>query len=439
MTGPGPWTFRGRGPLRGTVELPGDKSISHRACLLNALGEGAAVLRGLNPGADVDATLRALRAVGVSLRGASSDAVEIRGRGGRLRPATDRIDCGNSGTTLRILAGLLAAQDFTSTLDGDASLRARPMDRIATPLRAMGARVEGPSGGDRPPLIVTGGRLRGGRFELPVASAQVKSCILVAAAAAKVAVEVVSPGASRDHTECMLAAMGADIEWSPRSATFRPGGALRAVDVTVPGDPSAAALVGAAVSCVPGSEVRFEHVLLNATRVGFLDVLRRMGVEVRTVETPREAGEAVGTLEIVGPATLRATVVGADEIPGLIDEVPALAVVAAFAAGDTRFERVGELRVKESDRVASVQRLLAAVSIPTSTPGDALVVHGGAPRLAPALESSDDHRIAMAACGLGAALVARSEQPNAACTVDDVASCAVSFPGFCAALERLAS
>lgn len=433
-----PWSFGEQGPLRGTVTLPGDKSVSHRAYLLNALGRGVGSLTGLNPGADVEASARALRSLGVRLRTPGESRPFIEGRRGRLRTASDRIDCGNSGTTMRVLAGLLAAQEFTTTLDGDASLRGRPMGRIAEPLRRMGARVDGPTGGKSAPLILTGGPLRGGRFELPVASAQVKSCILVAAAAARVEVDVVSPGVSRDHTERMLAAMGAEIEWTGTRVHLGKSALLRTIDVAVPADPSAAALVCAAVVPVPGSMVRFERVMLNPTRSGFLRVLRRMGVGIRTHDGGEEAGEPVGTIVVAAPEVLNGTRVTAAEIPTLIDEVPALAAVAAFAAGSTRFTGVSELRVKESDRIGSMQRLLGRFGIESDTVGDDLVVHGGAPRLPREVDGSDDHRITMAACGLVAACVARSETAGVVGRVADVSSCEVSFPGFPESLERLA-
>jgi 3-phosphoshikimate 1-carboxyvinyltransferase len=432
-----PWTFRGQGPLRGLAALPGDKSVSHRAFLLNALGKGEVRITGLNPGADVRSTADALRALGVRIQFRGPESATLQGRSGRLRPATDAIDCGNSGTTMRVLSGLLAAQAFTVTLDGDASLRGRPMTRIADPLRRMGARVEGPSGGQRPPLVITGGSLTGGRFELPVASAQVKSCILVGAAASGNQVEVISPGPSRDHTERMLSAMGAAIEWTDRTARLGPTRDLECVDVAVPADPSAAALVCAAVAAVPGSRVRFEHVMLNPTRTGFLSVLERMGVRVERQGGADAAGEPVGSIDVIAPGSLQSTVVTPDEVPTLIDEIPALAVVAAFAAGSTRFQSVSELRVKESDRVGSTQDLLRSFGIGSETPGDDLVIHGGTPEPPPEVAGSEDHRIAMAACSLARATVARADAPGRACTVRDIRSAAVSFPDFASTLERL--
>ena len=232
----------GSRPLRGELRPVGDKSITHRALLFNAVADGTATVHGGNPGADARSTASCLRALGVRIDEEGTGAWTVHGRGFRLRPATDALDCGNSGTTMRLLAGVCAGQPFTSTLDGDASLGRRPMERVAVPLRAMGARVEGPTNGARPPLVITGPVHRGGRFEIRVASAQVKSCLLLAGLLSGRAVEVVEPGASRDHTERMLAAMGAPIDAAPGHAAVGATRALRALDVDVPADPSSAAL-----------------------------------------------------------------------------------------------------------------------------------------------------------------------------------------------------
>ncbi len=437
---PQPWVLRRPGALRGTVRVPGDKSISHRALLLHALAVGEARIAGLNAGADVAATRSALRALGLALRDESGTVV-VQGRAGRLAPARAALDCANSGTTLRLLAGLLAAQPFTATLDGDASLRRRPMARITEPLRAMGAQVDGPTGGRTPPLIITGGALRAARFELPVASAQVKSCLLLAAAAAGVGVEVVEPLPSRDHTERMLAGMGASLARSPdgRSVRLRTGPPLRALSLTVPGDPSSAALLAAAALSVPGSRVALPGIALNPGRTGFLAVLRRMGAAIAVAPGPDQGGEPTGDLIVEGTGDLAATDVQGDEVPALLDEVPALAVVCAFATGTSRFRAVGELRVKESDRLAALRELLAAFSIRAWEEGDDLVVAGGAPQPPAELPASDDHRIVMAGVALALGALARAGDLGRTCRLPDATAAAVSFPAFRPSVEALAS
>lgn len=421
------WLARARGPLRGPLALPGDKSISHRAWLVNTLGEGRATVRGANAGADLCSTREVLSALGVEL-----GEGHVTGRGGRLRAPVGSLDCGNSGTTTRLLAGLLAAQPFSATLDGDDSLRARPMGRIARPLRTLGARVEGPTHGERLPLVITGGELAGASFELAVASAQLKSCLLLAAAAAGVGCELHEPGHSRDHTERMLAAMGADIDFGPGHATLRPGPALACVDVEVPGDPSAAALVAAAALGIPGSELRLDGMLLNPTRASVLGVLEEMGARVSVGGRREHAGEPVGDVVLAAPGPLRGIELDAALVPGLIDELPALAVLAATATGASRFPQVGELRVKESDRLAATLGLLAAFGVEARAEGEDLVVVGGDPRPpAGPLPASDDHRIAMAQAALGLAATAR----HGGAVEVELGAAAISFPGFAAALE----
>lgn len=425
----------GRAPLRGALRPVGDKSISHRALMFAAIGEGASRIRGANPGADVRSTAGCLRALGVTVREVDDEHFEVIGRGLRLRPATAALDCGNSGTTMRLLAGILAGQPFTSTLDGDTSLRTRPMARIAKPLRAIGARVEGPTNGERPPLVITGGTLHRQHFELDIASAQVKSCLLLAGWVGAVEIEVREPGASRDHTERMMAERGVAIEFGPGFARLRPGPAWSARDVDVPADPSAAALLAAAVLAVPGSAVQLRFVMTNPTRTAFVPVLERMGAGVRWSERAQAGGEEVATLTVEAVDTLRSTIVEGDEVPQLIDEVPALAVLAGFAHGTTIFEGVGELRVKESDRIAATQELLRQFGVRTESGPARLVVHGGAlrrpDRVVPA---SDDHRLAMASAVLALATSAR----DGGGPIDvDLTAAAVSDPGFAGRIEHL--
>lgn len=428
------WTARGDRPLRGSLRPPGDKSLSHRALIVLSLAEGEARITAANPGRDVASTASCVSACGVDLRGDATSGWTVRGRGPRWRPPTDRLDCGNSGTTARLLSGVLAGQDFTACLDGDASLRARPMRRVARPLRRLGARVEGPDNGEHLPLIVTGPIREGGTLRTEVPSAQVKSALLLAALVAGKDLRVEEEEPSRDHTEILLRALGAELEHGPRFAHLHAGPPLLARDVEVAADPSAAAFPLVAALLVEGSEVTARDVLLNPTRVGFLSVLERMGARPRR-ERPRESlGESVADLVLAHAGRLRATTVAAGEVVSLVDEVPILAVAAAFAEGTTVFEGVGELRVKESDRLQAVVDLLQAWSVEAEAEGDRLLVHGGSPRPRHELAPFDDHRMAMAHAVL--ALAGTSRRPGTAARVD-LESAAISDPDFARRLEDL--
>jgi 3-phosphoshikimate 1-carboxyvinyltransferase len=359
--------------LTGVVRVPGDKSISHRALMLSALAEGTSTITGLSDGDDVQRTLAAVQALGADV-GRLGATVTVEGGRSRLHRPDGPIDLGNSGTGMRLLLGLLAGLPFATTLVGDDSLNRRPMDRVADPLQAMGASVHGQGQHCLPPVTVDGGRLHGIEYTPPMASAQVKSAVLLAGLDADGDTVVHEPVATRAHTEELLAAMGADIEVEDggtvrtvrlRRSRLRPG------TVTVPGDPSQAAfwVVGGAV--VSGSRVTVADVHLGAARTGFVGVLQRMGAEV-TVE---EASAGLGSITSrYGPLT--ATVVEAGEIPSL-DEVPILAVAAAMAAGETRFRQVGELRVKESDRLDGTARLVNALGGQARVEGDDLLIVGG--------------------------------------------------------------
>lgn len=425
----------GSRPLRGRLRPVGDKSITHRALIFNALAEGDAHVRHANPGDDPRSTVSCLRALGVKIDDDGVGAWRVRGKGRVLRPATDALDCGNSGTTMRLLAGVCAGQSFTSTLDGDDSLRGRPMRRVAVPLRALGARVEGPSNGERPPLVITGGDLSPGTITIDVASAQVKSCLLLAGLVAGVDVGVKEPAPSRDHTERMLKAMGAPLESGPGWATLGAQTTLHALDIDVPADPSAAALLAGVLAVVPGSDVEFVDLLRNPTRTRFVDVLERAGVQADWSATRDAAGDRVGTLQLRSGHALSPVEVVPDEVPALVDEVPALAAVAAFASGPSVFDGVGELRVKESDRIASMRALLAAFGVETEDGPERLVVHGGTARRPVAeLPPTVDHRISMAAAILAAGVSARDGGGPVAV---DLTAAVVSHPGFAADLEGL--
>ena len=406
------------GPLRGRLSVPGDKSISHRVLLLAALADGTCTIRGLSDGLDVRCTLAIIRQVGADVDEGSDGTLRI--RGGRLHGPDDVLDVGNSGTGIRLLAGMLAGLPFRSVLDGDASIRRRPMDRVLAPLAQMGARVSGSGGSTLAPLAIDGGGLTGIEYESPVASAQVKGCVLFAGLSADGPTTVVEALQTRAHTEELFAVTGIDVVEEPGRITVSPGRPVP-FDHEVEGDPSQAAFWAVAASIVPGSEVVVQDVYRGPARGGFVDVLRRMGADL---DHDPDGGDLT-----VRAAALHGTVVGAEEVPGLVDEIPVLAVAAACAEGETRFEGVAELRVKESDRIATVEGLLEAMGGSVRTEGDVLVVEGGRLRGA-SVRSHHDHRIAMA--GAVAALVA--DGPT---TVDGWDAVATSYPGFADDLAAL--
>lgn len=433
-----PEVLRISGPcagLRGHLTVPGDKSISHRALLFNALGVGAARVRGLARSGDVGSTRAALSALGVHIED-DGEHVIVHGTGGRLTEALDVIDCGNSGTTLRLLLGVLASQPFFSVLTGDLSLRGRPQARVVAPLRAMGAIADGRAGGDRAPIGVRGRRpLQNQRFTLPVASAQVATALLLAGLFGEGEQDLLLPGPARDHTERLLAQMGAALQIEPaaeggRRLRLAGGGELGAVDVQVPGDLSSALfpIVGAILT--HGSELRISGVGLNPTRTGALDVLSRMGARL-SVEADPGRGEPIGQVS-VRAGGLRGTVVEAHEIPRLLDEIPVLAVAAARAHGLTEFRGASELRHKESDRLATTARLVRAFGGQAEERGDALIIEGnrGAPLKAAEVHAHGDHRVAMAAAVAALGAIGESRISGATCI-------STSFPGFAAALSAL--
>jgi 3-phosphoshikimate 1-carboxyvinyltransferase len=408
--------------LRGRLRMPGDKSVSHRALLLSALADGTSLVRGLSDGDDVACTRAAIVALGATVEELDGGVLRIGGRAGSLAEPDSVLDLGNSGTGLRLLAGVAAAQPFLTVLVGDASVQRRPMDRISGPLRLMGASVDGRDGGRLAPLVIRGGSLVGLDYTQPVASAQVKSAVLLAGLGASGETVVREPSRSRAHTEEMLGAAGADVEVDAEQCIvrLRPS-VLEPHDWSVPGDPSQAAFWLAAAAALPGSEVVVDDLYLGPSRAGFLDVLARMGAEL-------DVDEATGTVRVQG-ARLHGTEVTAAEIPGLVDEVPALAVAAALADGVTRFSGAGELRVKESDRLATVASELGRFGADVQAVGDELVVTGRGPQSlrAATVVSHGDHRIAMAAAV--AALAATGESVIAGVDVVDT-----SYPGFVADL-----
>jgi 3-phosphoshikimate 1-carboxyvinyltransferase len=423
------------GPLRGTVRVPGDKSISHRAVLFAAMASGTSHLSGVLDSADVRSTIGAVSALGASVFHEATTAAGLTmsvtgwGDAGPTEP-TGPIDCGNSGTTCRLIMGVLAGFPVTVTLDGDASLRRRPMGRVAVPLDLMGARIGTTDG--RLPVTVTGGGLRGIAYVSPVASAQVKTAVLLAGLGAAGETSVSEPVLSRDHTELLLPAFGVPVACDVEAVTCAVTGpaSVTATDIAVPADPSSAAFMVGAAAIVPGSEVVLPWVALNRTRLGFATVLRRMGADIRIAEGLSVGSEPVGTLTTRYRPGLTATTVAADEVPSLIDEIPLLAVVACSAHGTTRFEGVGELRVKETDRLASICEQLGRLGAVTRCGDDWLEVDGPVQVHGGTLDSLGDHRLAMS--WAVASLVA-----SGAVEIDDFDAVAVSYPRFAEDLAAL--
>ena len=421
-----------RAPLiEADIEVPGDKSISHRSAMFAALSDGACRLRNYLPGEDCLGTLRVLRQLGVKIESLSPTEHIVHGLRGRFTEPQDDLDCGNSGTTMRLMSGLLAAQPFRCRLTGDASLSRRPMRRIMEPLQQMGAVFEAEGEGGCPPLVVRGtAGLKPLAYRLPVPSAQVKSAILLAGLFADGITTVDQPVPTRDHTERLLEYFGVPVTREGTSVSVRGGTLPRARDVDVPGDVSSAAFWLVAAATQPGSSVRVSNLGLNPTRTGILAVLLRMGAKLREEEQTRGPGEPCGRIEIVG-RSLRGTEIGGAEIPNVIDELPVLAVAGALAGGTTVIKDAAELRVKESDRLAVVARHLTAMGADVTEHPDGLEIRGGRPLHGARLASHGDHRIAMAFAIAG--LFADGE------TVIENASCVeTSYPGFAGQLERIA-
>jgi len=413
--------------VTGIVRPPGDKSISHRVLMLAALARGTSELRGLLTGADVKSTARVLRQLGVDVAPIRESLVTVRGV--RLTPHAARLHCGNSGTTARLMLGILAGQKFAATLTGDSSLRRRPMRRVTEPLKAMGADIK--ERGDGLPLTVRGGKLRGLTYTSPVASAQVKSAILFAGLTGNVPVTIREPYRSRDHTERLFAHLGLGIHDRGGAIVFEPSShsSLPTFHLSVPGDPSSAAFMIAAAILAEGGELTVENVGVNPTRVGFLVVLERMGAHVERVNLRDEGGEPVADL-VVRPAGLSGTEVTAAEIPTLVDEVPILAVLASRARGATVFREVGELRVKESNRLELVAANLRAVGAQAEARGNDLHVEGSYAPPRGRVETASDHRLAMAFAVLGTL-------DGADVKLSERKSVSISYPAFFDDLRRI--
>ncbi|HEX7761064.1 MAG TPA: 3-phosphoshikimate 1-carboxyvinyltransferase [Caulobacteraceae bacterium] len=424
------------GPLRGRVRAPGDKSISHRSMILGALARGVTDVEGLLEGDDVLATAAAMRAFGATVESLGGGRWRIEGRGGFSEPA-DVIDCGNAGTGVRLIMGAAAGFAMSATFTGDASLRGRPMNRVLKPLGQMGAAWICREGG-RLPLTLRGGALKAMSYRLPEPSAQVKSAVLLAGLQADGVTEVIEPEATRDHTERMLRAFGAVVDVSDeadgRHIRLAGGQSLTGTKIVVPGDPSSAAFPLVAAIITPGSEVTVEGVLLNPLRIGLIETLREMGADLTIQNAREEGGEQVGDV-VARHSALRGVVVPPGRAPSMIDEYPILAVAAAYAEGPTVMRGIGELRVKESDRIAMMAAGLAACGVSVEEEAEGLIVSGTARanhavRGGGLVHTHGDHRIAMShlILGLGA------QEPVA---VDEPGMIATSFPGFGALMAGL--
>ena len=426
--------FEPSGPLRGAIDTPPDKSISHRCALLGAMGTEPVRVRGYLRGEDTLSTLAAVRALGAEVEDSGAEIV-IRGRGLRGPLAQPHsIDVGNAGTLMRLLPGWLAGQPSGSwTLDGDDSIRRRPVDRIAAPLTEMGARLDAREG-RLPPFTIHASPLQAIAYEMPVASAQVKSCVLLAGLLADGRTTVVEPEASRDHTERMLLAAGAEVSRDGARVTVRRAETLSLPDLTVPGDPSSAAFHLAAAALVPGSRVTLRNMGSNWTRTGFVRILERMGAtlaaELEPAHAPLTAGEPVCDLEM-SHTNLQGTRVGGDEVPLAIDELPLVALLGCFAEGETVVSGAGELRVKESDRIATVVDGLRALGAEIEATTDGFVVSGTGGLRGGVLRAHGDHRLAM--LGAVAGLASRE-----GVEVVGMEAAAVSYPGFLDDLARIA-
>lgn len=426
-------------PLSGVVRVPGDKSISHRSVLFSAMAEGTSHVSGVLDSADVRSSIGAVRALGAEVNlekwPDGSLAGDIRGWGG-LGPSQPEgaIDCGNSGTTVRLLMGVLAPWDITVELTGDDSLRRRPMRRIAAPLELMGARFA-PEGATTLPLSITGTRgLAAISYDSPVASAQLKTAILLAGIFASGTTGVREPAPSRNHTELMLPGFGVDVEAAPGEASVAGGQSLHACDVDVPGDPSSAAFMACAAALRPDSAIDIENVSLNEARIGFARVLERMGADITLKPTGGAGEEPCGTISVSYVEHLRSCEVVGREIASLVDEIPVLALVAAHAEGTTVFHEVGELRVKETDRLAAILEGLSKLGVRAWAEGDDLHIEGKPGLVAPeglVFDSLGDHRLAMTWSLVGFT----GAHPV---SIRDFEAVRVSYPGFRADIERLA-
>ena len=420
-------TVRPARNVAGSLRLPGDKSISHRYAMLAAIAEGDTHLENFSTGADCASTLGCLRTLGVEVR-KDGNAVVIGGRGPDLQLPQQPLDCGNSGSTMRMLSGILAGQKFTSELKGDESLSRRPMARIVAPLELMGAKITAQNGG-RPPLRVTGGNLKAIDYKMPVASAQVKSCLLFAGLFAQGETSVNEPMRTRDHGELAMRAFGAELIQTGNQSRIRGKQRLRAIDAGIPGDISSAAFFLCAAALFPGAQLIVEGSLLNPTRARLLDILIAMGVGISVLELEEQLGELRGTVRAEG-RTLRGITISGADTAALIDEIPVLAAIAPYASGGIEILDARELRVKESDRIAAVAKGLRAMGANVKEREDGLKIPGGQKLHGAEIDSLGDHRIAMAFAV--AALRAEGETQ-----IRGADAAVISYPAFFEALESV--
>ena len=409
-------------PLQGTVIIPGDKSITHRGLILGALAEGETSITGYSHGEDCLNTLKVIRQLGIEVDG-DAHSLLVKGKGLRgLSEPQSILDCGNSGTGMRLLAGVLAGQGFFSVLTGDSSLRGRPMRRVVTPLREMGAEISGRQGGELAPLAINGRELHAIHYRSPVASAQIKSCVLLAGLSAEGVTVVEEPSRSRDHTERLFAYLGLPITVSDRTVSIEGKHGIEGKPITVPGDISAAAFFMVAASLVPGSEVFIPNVGLNPERTGILEILLKMGADITVSDLREVSGEPVGDM-CIRSARLKGLTIGADMVPKTIDEFPILCVAAAFADGQTRITDAQELRVKETDRIHAMATQLKKLNVAIEEQPDGLLIDGNAQLTGGNCESFGDHRVVMSLAVAG--LLGKTST-----TIEDVECVETSFPGF---------
>ena len=415
--------------LRGELKIPGDKSISHRAIMFGALADGTTEITNFLQGADCLSTISCFQAMGVDIEN-NTDRVLIRGAGLHgLKAPAQMLDVGNSGTTTRLISGILAGQSFTSTLNGDASIQKRPMKRIIDPLTQMGANIHSINENDCAPLVIRGGHLRGISYQSPVASAQVKSCVLLAGLYADGITSVTEPVLSRNHTELMLSGFGAQVTSVGTTATIDPEPQLYGQKIAVPGDISSAAYWIAAGLAVPNSELVLKNVGINPTRDGILRVVEAMGAEITRENVHTVSGELVCDL-IVRSSSLHGTVVSGELIPTLIDEIPAIAVLACFAEGETIIKDAQELKVKESNRIDTVVEGLLAMGADATATDDGMIIRGSKPLHGAVIDSHLDHRIAMSFAVAGLLC----DTPTTILNADSVA---ISYPDFYESLKKI--
>jgi 3-phosphoshikimate 1-carboxyvinyltransferase len=413
--------------LRGTIQLPGDKSISHRYAMLAGIAEGASRLENYSTGADCASTLGCMRSLGVNWERKEGNVIELQGRGRALAVPRTALDCGNSGSTMRMLSGIVAGQQFTSEMTGDESLSRRPMQRVIAPLSAMGAEIASHDG--KPPLRIAGAALKAIDYKMPVASAQVKSCLLFAGLFADGETRVEESVRTRDHGEVALRAFGAQVERRGNAASIRGGQHLRGIEARIPGDLSSAAFFLCAAALFPGSQLIIPNLLMNPTRARLLDILMQMGLRIAVTQLEEIHGEMVGALQVEGSTLKGATIAGSDAA-ALIDEIPVLAAIAPYTQQGIEVRDAKELRVKESDRIAAVAANLRLMGGQVEERDDGFKIPGGQTLQGAELDSFGDHRIAMAFAI--AALRAQGET-----LIRGAESAAISYPAFFQTLEEV--